>query len=469
VVYIAAHPWLWRLGWLPWQLTALSDVVLALALLRTAWIPRLPAIFVLLVTLAAVSIEQPGEFRWITEGVQLAQQAVENGDVAAYERFEAVVFPQVGGWAAATYLLAALGWTYCFVRAGIWNKWMTWLSLFAWSTLLVVSLGPILPDRLQLDTALVAVGNALGFVLLMLWLSLVTELVLRRARPDGPHGRQMPWRSPQPNLIGRLIDLVTNSRLLRAYGEWLPLFALDSDISDVIYVNYLVEAARLEPYVPWGLTLQRLGPDDQFAMFTHLTYRHGHFGPRLFGSLRRLLPGPVQSNWRIYVIDPQTGQTGVYFVTTAIGSMPHALLGRFFSEGLPMHVVAWGAVTPEADGSFTVKLEPGTGSAPDLSAHLQPTSESWLPAAWQSCFADYHAMLAYCVPQDRALSAQPWYRRITRQEIHWGIPLDACQPLAGTVDSQAAQAIIGTAPPVCFRVARVDFRFERELFDYRTG
>ena len=25
--YVAAHPWLWRLGWLPWQLTALSDVL----------------------------------------------------------------------------------------------------------------------------------------------------------------------------------------------------------------------------------------------------------------------------------------------------------------------------------------------------------------------------------------------------------------------------------------------------------
>src|SRR5579859_6784215 len=66
--YIATNPWLWRLGWLPWQFTALSDLLLAFALLRTAWIPRFPAIVVALITLTAVLIEQPGELSWITQG-----------------------------------------------------------------------------------------------------------------------------------------------------------------------------------------------------------------------------------------------------------------------------------------------------------------------------------------------------------------------------------------------------------------
>src|SRR5438105_2517482 len=38
IAYIAMHPWLWRLGWLPWQITALSDILLAIALVRTPWI-----------------------------------------------------------------------------------------------------------------------------------------------------------------------------------------------------------------------------------------------------------------------------------------------------------------------------------------------------------------------------------------------------------------------------------------------
>src|SRR5690349_18896476 len=42
--HIAYHPWLWRIGWVPWQLTALSDLLLGLALVRTAWVPRWPAV-----------------------------------------------------------------------------------------------------------------------------------------------------------------------------------------------------------------------------------------------------------------------------------------------------------------------------------------------------------------------------------------------------------------------------------------
>jgi hypothetical protein len=33
--YVAGHPWRWRLGWLGWQLTALSDLLLGVALVWT--------------------------------------------------------------------------------------------------------------------------------------------------------------------------------------------------------------------------------------------------------------------------------------------------------------------------------------------------------------------------------------------------------------------------------------------------
>jgi hypothetical protein len=32
--YVASAPRLWRLGWFPWQFTALSDLLISLALLR---------------------------------------------------------------------------------------------------------------------------------------------------------------------------------------------------------------------------------------------------------------------------------------------------------------------------------------------------------------------------------------------------------------------------------------------------
>jgi hypothetical protein len=121
----------------------------------------------------------------------------------------------------------------------------------------------------------------------------------------------------------------------------------------------------------------------------------------------------------------------------------------------------------QSDGSFQVQLDPGPGSAPDLDMRLEPCPPLLLTSPWSDCFDSYRAMLAYCVPQDRAISSQPWYRRITRQEIQLGIPLEACIPLKAKIVSKAAQAIVGDAQPLCFRVARVAFHFEREEYDYR--
>lgn len=459
VAWIAAHPWLWRIGWFPWQATALSDLILALALLRTPWIPRLPAVLATLMTVAAVSVEQPNEFRWITTGLTLAQEAVRTSDLTAYLQFEGPTFILVGAWAALLYTIAALLWTWCFAGAKTWNRLLTWLSIVVWSVMLVITIGPLLPESYRLNNTLVAAGNAIGFVLLMLWLFVVTELVLRRSRPEAASGRMAPWHYPKRSLPGRFLDLVANSRLARAFGEWSPAVAYASDITNVIYINYLVDAALLEPLVPWGLELQRLGPNSDRALFTYLTYNHGHFGPAALGPLRRLMPSPVQSNWRIHVRDPRTGVLGIHFVSTALNHTLPALAARLLSEGIPMHLVKSGEVTEN-----TVRLDPGDGSAPDVVAQLSPASHE-LPQWWKDCFTDYRGMLAYCVPQDRAMSSQPWYRRITRQEIQLGIPLESCEPLDGSVVSRAAHRIAGSAQPLCFRVAKVSFRFDREEYD----
>jgi hypothetical protein len=468
VAYLAAHPWLWRLGWLPWQVTAFVDLLTGLALWRTPWVPRRPAAVTLLVTVLALVPDQTGQALWVTRGLELAAQADRTGDLSSYLHFEKAIYQAIVAWGAALYLCMALGWTWAFAAAGTWDRRLTALSAVAWPALGLASVGQLLPEDHRPPPALLAVANGVGLTLLVVWLAAVAEQVLRRARPDARHGRLAPWRHPWPAPAGRLLDLLANSRLARAYCEWLPPVAFLSDITDVIYVNHLAEADRLEPFVPAGLELQRLGPGGRYALFTYLTYRHGHFGPRLLGPLRRLLPSPVHSNWRVYVHDPQTGLPGVYFVTNAITSTLHALAARLLSEGMPMHVLRRGAVRVAADRSCRLLLDPGAGSAPDAEAVLGPGDAALPGPPWGECFASYRALLEYCVPQDRALSAQPWYNRVTRQEIALGIPLESCEPLAGEVRSRAAAALVGDAPPLCFRVARVAFCFEREEYDRRA-
>src|SRR5579875_53128 len=466
--YLAAHPWLWRLGWLPWQAAALVNVLTGLALWRTSWIPRLPAAAVLFFTLLAVVPDQTGQALWTTHGLDLAAEADRRGDWLPYLAFEGQVYRAVVVWGGTLYLGMALGWNWCFATAGTWTRSLTVLSLFTWSFLALGSVALLLPEAGKPTLWLVSASSAVGFILLLLWLALVAEQVLRRARPDDKHGRMAPWRHPWRSLAGYALEVLANSRLLRAYGEWLPTPAFLSDMTDVIYVNYLVEADRLEPFVPAGLELQRLGRSGRYALFTHLTYRHGHFGPRWLGPLRRLLPSPVQSNCRLYVVDPHTGLRGVYFVTNAIASTAYALTARLLSEGLPMHVFLLADVQVGSDRTCRVLLDPGPGSAPDLEAVLRP-SDAVLPGTpWNECFANYAALLAYCVPQNRAFSSQPWYGRITRQEVAVRIPLESCEPLAGVVRSHVATTYIGEAAPLCFRVGRAAFCFEREEYDQRV-
>lgn len=297
-----------------------------------------------------------------------------------------------------------------------------------------------------------------------------SEMFLQRALPVTDHGRLAPWR--HPSALALPLELIANSRTMQLLLEPLPVPEMRSDITEVVYVNYLVEADRLAHFVPEGLALQRLGPDGRYALFTFLTYRHGHFGFSLLGPLRRALPSPVQTNWRVHVVDPRTGRQGIRFVTNAIDQTLPALAARLLSEGMPMHVLRRASLTREDDGSVQLALDPGGGSAPDAQAILWPASRSagvYRESAWQdpwpACFADLRAFLEYCVPQDRAMDAQPWRGRISRQEIHLGIPIDACVPLVGEVTSEAARRIVGDAKPVCFLVPGVAFRFRVEAYD----
>ncbi|MFF8989439.1 hypothetical protein ACF09H_05600 [Streptomyces sp. NPDC014983] len=127
-----------------------------------------------------------------------------------------------------------------------------------------------------------------------------------------------------------------------------------------------------------------------------------------------------------------------------------------------MHVPERASLRVSEDSRTDLLLDPGRGTAPDAEAHLIPLSKWPTEGPWRQWFADYEQMLAYCVPQDRALAVQPWHGQVTRQEIALAIPLDSCVPLTGPVISTVAGAITGNAEPFTFLVPRVTFRFERQ-------
>lgn len=465
IAMIAEHPWRFRFGWFPWQLCAIVDLWFAVALLRARWIPKAPAIFSLLATIAAVIPDQLAQALWVTQGISMAHEAVKSAHFTEYLAFESKIFVWTASWGAFCYTLAALGWTACFAKTSAWNRTLTRLSFPTWAIMLFVTTALFFPPEKRPTPELIATGNALGFTCMQIWLGLVGESVLRRRRPESNHGRLARWKYPENGLIGRIFEILANSRLIAAFLEPLPDPAMLSDIKNVVYVNYLVPADKLLPLVPHGLVLQRLGPDGRYALFTFLTYEHGHFGFRILGPLRRFMPSPVQTNWRIHVENPQSGHKGIYFLTNAITHPLQALGARLLAEGMPMHVLRNGKVRQDEQGTLHLHLDPGLGSAPDLKARLAPTLELEWTGEWKECFASYREFLAYCVPQDRALSTQPWANEVTRHEIQLSIPLDQCRPVSGSVESRAATAVIGSAKPICFHVPSVAFRFEEEATD----
>jgi hypothetical protein len=462
---LAAAPWRATLGWVPWQLCALGDLWLAVALVRVPWIPRAAAWFSLAFTVAAVVPDQWGELQWTVALPALARGAMRSGDASLFAAQELRAYRATAAWGALSYTVAALGWTAAFAGAKTWSRGLSHLSAALWSTLLVVSLSPLMPASMQLPATAVAAGNALGFTLMLAWLYGVTERVLLRARPFTVTGRGALWRHPDRGPFGRACEFVANSRVFGAVVEPAPVPVMVSDITDVVYVNYVVEAARVLHLVPEGLELQRLGPDGRFALFTWLTFRHGHFGFAFMGPLRKLLPSPVQTNWRIHVRDPRTGREGIHFVTNAVDRTPPAMGARLTTEAMPMHVLRAASLARDEGGAVTLALDPGEGSAPDATCSLRPATAPALEGPWAACWKDFDAFLRYCVPQDRALSTQPWLDRVTSHEIHLGIDPARCEPLAGTVSSRRATELVGDARPLCFRVPSVTFVFASELHD----
>ena len=243
------------------------------------------------------------------------------------------------------------------------------------------------------------------------------------------------------------------------------MIPFDSDITTVIYISYLVDANKLESRAPVGLEIQRLGPDGRYALFTALTYRHGRLGPRIARKLPLPWPCAIQSNWRIHVVDPRSGARGIHFVTNAADSPIVSIGGRLMLEAMPMHLLASAVLAVDIDRSTTLTLTPGSGSGPDLTATLKGSATRILPASWGDCFTSYESFLEYCVPQNRAMASQPWYHRISRQEIHLDIPLSECYPLEGSIDSHALRDIVGERDPICFIVDQVAFGFEGQHFD----
>jgi len=270
------------------------------------------------------------------------------------------------------------------------------------------------------------------------------------------------YRHPRAGGPGRLFAALANcahfAKLRQAVMSRLPFLTLHSDVRDVVYVSWLVDAAAAQTLLPPGVALWQR---DGKTPFTVLTYRHGHFGPALPGPLRRLMPSPLQSNWRLYLDHTPAGAPDVpcvYFLKNIMDSLPHALGTRLFSDILPTHLAA-GMTLEVGATQARCSIASGAGSAPALDVQADITAEHGLDAEWQQLFDNWRDAVAFLACQDAAIASVPRNGKLVFGEIDLPVDLDQVQALTAVrADCGLLAQLPPLSAPLAFLVPKVPFK-----------
>ena len=267
------------------------------------------------------------------------------------------------------------------------------------------------------------------------------------------------YRHPYPGVPGRVLEGLLNARsparLRHALLSRLPFPVLQSDVADVVYVTWMVDARAAGALLPAGL---RVWERDGKTPLSVLTYRHGHFGPALAGPLRRLFPSPLQSNWRLYLdgpLPPGAPPHTVWFLENMMDNGAYVAATRLFSDIMRTHRPA-----RFTHGRAGTCIEPGVGSAPALAYTVAPSAQPVLPPAFGAAFGSWDDAVATLACQDAALGWSARLGKLVLSHIDLPIPLDSVAPLVPT--GPIACSLLDTLPaagePLCFLVPQVPFR-----------
>ena len=247
-------------------------------------------------------------------------------------------------------------------------------------------------------------------------------------------------------------------QLRRAVTKYLPFPKLESDVTDVIYLTWMVEVDRVASLVPQGTKLwQKSG----LTPFSILTYRHGHFGPSITGWFRRLFPSPLQSNWRLYLATAPEGAPNVrtvLFLKNVMNSELYALGSRMFSDVLPTHLADQFSLE-RVDNGYQVQIDAGVGSAPELKALAMISDNRELPHNFRGVFSTWDEAVSFLASQDAAIYDCQNIQKLAFSEIDLPVDLTTAEPLQ--IDSfkcPFVESLGAESAAVSFRLPTVKFR-----------
>lgn len=268
---------------------------------------------------------------------------------------------------------------------------------------------------------------------------------------------------PKVCLFGNMLNLIANSKLLaairRAILSRLPFIQMESDVSNVVYLNWVIESSIAVNQIPQGVSLiEKNGK----TILTALTYNHGHFGPSFLGRFRQLLPSPIQSNWRFYVsgFPNDNGATKVvFFIRNTFNSVIYSVITRVFSDALPSHLAKLLEHTKQG-GTYTTKMESGQGSAPELFSEVREIDSRFLPPEFESFFSSWGEAVSVLSLQDSAICSVEGLSMVAHAGISLPIETSNIVPLEVMeyVPGEYLKSLGATGNPFCYLVPNVKFR-----------
>jgi len=477
---VADNVIVWRFGWAMWQLTALSDILLsALLLIHCLRVGRQSgqrgaiywAGFGVVATVVALIPDQWGEALAVTTFVSQAEAiAAGDGDMEAYVLREGQILLWTGTCGGTAYAAMGAGWMMATALLTGWRRQkafllvgsVTWILFWAAAYFNYVSTSAALEGYPGFHVVFML--NATAFPILclwMVWMAIVLGNAHNERHPAADRTHQA-FRWPE-NRRGRLLAPIVDSAALRDIARILspPMPTLASDITDIVYLNWLVPKNRVEHFLPPPLQLDGYGDTTLLSV---LTYRHGGFGPKLLGPLRRILPSPTQSNWRLYTLpeNETASRDAIYFFKTMIDSGLHVLGSRLFSDGLPSHLpLTLGH--DQQDGRYETRIESGGGSAPDLHAAVVACESRALPSDLAQHFESWEAAVQYLIEQNRGVGVVASQGKVYESPI--AIPLDVNDIIPAEVEfiqSDYLAELTEGCPPFAFIAPKVSFRAFRQ-------
>lgn len=171
--HVRAHPWLWRLGWLPWQLCGPSDLFVSVVLLMYVRASpgrrgQLWAAAACVFNVVAIVPDEWGEALLVTELIEQARA----GDLNRYVAIEIRTIELTGTCAASAYIVM----TVCWIGAVLRQRRSTALAIIGGATCVLFSVVAWFNHQAVVGASVagypgfarVFAGNAVAFPLLNL-------------------------------------------------------------------------------------------------------------------------------------------------------------------------------------------------------------------------------------------------------------------------------------------------------------